>query len=111
MRRAMEVAIGRAREFHVGWCVARDITHAGAIRHYVEIAAEASLIGLAMTASGPMMAYQGRKGEVVSTNPTAHAVQAAARTTLILELAHSVASLRPIHSDHPAGPQLPEEWG
>src|SRR3546814_1162795 len=48
MRRAMEVAIGRAREFHVGWCVARDITHAGAIRQYVEIAAEAGMIGLAM---------------------------------------------------------------
>src|SRR3546814_11520083 len=56
------------------WCVARDITHAGAIRQYVEIAAEAGMIGLAMTASGPMMAYQGSKGAVVSTNPIAIAV-------------------------------------
>src|SRR3546814_17063227 len=68
------------------WCVARDITHAGAIRQYVEIAAEAGMIGLAMTASGPMMAYQGSKGAVVSTNPIAIAVPAAGGQTLILDL-------------------------
>ena len=31
MSRAMEEALDRAREVHIGWCAARNITHAGAI--------------------------------------------------------------------------------
>src|SRR5262249_49118444 len=34
MAMAMEEAIARAREVHVGWCAARNITHAGAVGYF-----------------------------------------------------------------------------
>jgi LDH2 family malate/lactate/ureidoglycolate dehydrogenase len=49
----------RAREAHIGWCAARNITHAGAVGYFALQAANAGMIGMVMSASGPMMAYHG----------------------------------------------------
>src|SRR5258708_27128290 len=61
MSRAMAEAIGRAREVHVGWCGARNITHAGAIGYFALQAAQAGMAGIVMCASGPLMAYHGAR--------------------------------------------------
>lgn len=111
MSMAMDVAIRRAKDVHVGWSVVRDITHAGMIRQYVEMAADAGMIGLAMTASGPLMAYHGSKGPVVSTNPLAIGVPAKGRPHLILDIATSVASLGKIFAAVKAGKAIPGDWG
>src|SRR5262245_58605585 len=79
MMRAMDEAIGRAREVHVGWCAARNITHAGAVGYYALQAALAGMAGIVMTASGPMMAYHGARAPGVSTNPLAIAIPAKKR--------------------------------
>jgi len=42
MAMAMEEAIARAREVHVGWCAARNITHAGAVGYFALQAASIS---------------------------------------------------------------------
>jgi len=57
MAKAMDEAIARAREVHVGWCAARNITHAGAVGYFALQAANAGMAGIVMSASGPMMAY------------------------------------------------------
>src|SRR5262249_28785809 len=57
MAMAMDEAIARAREAHVGWCAARNITHAGAVGYFALQAANAGMAGIVMSASGPMMAY------------------------------------------------------
>jgi len=57
MARAMEEAIARAREVHVGWCAACNITHAGAVGYFALQAANTGMAGIVMSASGPMMAY------------------------------------------------------
>jgi ureidoglycolate dehydrogenase (NAD+) len=59
MATAMAEAIARAREAHIGWCAARNITHAGAVGYFALQAANAGMIGMVMSASGPMMAYHG----------------------------------------------------
>ena len=56
MTMAMAEAIARAREAHVGWCAARNITHAGAVGYFALQAASAGMAGIVMSASGPMMA-------------------------------------------------------
>src|SRR5215813_1679712 len=69
MAMAMEEAIARAREVHVGWCAARNITHAGAIGYFALQAANTGMAGIVMSASGPMMAYHGANvamGKVMS---------------------------------------------
>jgi len=57
MAMAMDEAIARAREVHVGWCAARNITHAGAVGYFALQAANVGMAGIVMSASGPMMAY------------------------------------------------------
>ena len=74
MSRAMEEAIARAAEVHIGWCVARNITHSGAIGYYAQIAAKAGMAGMVMIASRPMMNYHGAAKAALSTNPLAIAV-------------------------------------
>jgi ureidoglycolate dehydrogenase (NAD+) len=59
MAMAMDEAIARAREVHVGWCAARNITHAGAVGYFALQAANVGMAGIVMSASGPMMAYHG----------------------------------------------------
>ena len=87
MRRAIDQAIVQARAVHVGWCVARSITHAGAVGHFALRAAAEGMVGVVMTASIPLMAYHGSRGSVVSTNPIAIAVPAAHRQPLLLDMA------------------------
>nr|WP_305123193.1 Ldh family oxidoreductase [Roseomonas sp. GC11] len=111
MARAMEIAIARAREVHVGWCVARDITHAGAVGQYVLQAAEAGMVGLVMTASGPLMAYHGSQGPVVSTNPIAIGIPARDRPPLVLDMATATVALGKIQQARQSGRPVPEGWG
>src|SRR5215469_18453766 len=61
MARAMDEAIARARQVHVGWCAAKNITHAGAVGYFALQAANAGMAGIVMSASGPMMAYHVRR--------------------------------------------------
>src|SRR5260370_17990384 len=71
MSRAMDEAIARAREVHIGWCAARNITHAGAVGYFALQAANAGMAGIAMSASGPMMGPHGPKVSGGSTKPPA----------------------------------------
>ena len=48
MAMAMAEAMARAREVHVGWCAARNITHAGAVGYFALQAANAGMAGMVM---------------------------------------------------------------
>ena len=74
MTMAMAEAMDCARKVHVGMCAARHITHTGAIGYFALQAAEAGFVGIATSASGPMMAYPGTRVAAVSSNPIAFAV-------------------------------------
>jgi len=89
MAMAMDEAIARAREIHVGWCAARNITHAGAVGYFALQAANAGMAGIVMSASGPMMAYHGAKVAGVSSNPLAIAFPAGNRPPLLLDMSTS----------------------
>src|SRR5262249_21993603 len=86
MTRAMREAIDRAREVHVGWCGARNITHSGAIGYFALQAAQAGMAGIVMSASGPMMAYPGARIAGVSSNPLAIAVPAKNRAPYLIDM-------------------------
>lgn len=111
MQRAMAEAIERARQVHVGWCVARDITHAGAVGHFALQAAEQGMAGLVMTASIPLMAWPGSKGAVVSTNPIAIAMPAAGRAPLLIDLATAAVANGKVLAAKETGATVPPGWG
>ena len=111
MNRAMDEAIAIARRLHLGWVVARDITHAGAVGHFALRAAEQGMAGLVMSASGPLMAWPGSAGAVVSTNPLAIAIPASGRAPLLLDMSTAAVALGKVMAAKDAGRAIPEGWG
>ena len=111
MSRAMEEALDRAREVHIGWCAARNITHAGAIGYFALQAARAGMAGIVMSASGPMMAYHGAKVSGVSSNPLAIAFPAKSRPPLLLDMSTSNVAMGKTTSARDAGRDIPLGWG
>jgi ureidoglycolate dehydrogenase (NAD+) len=111
MAMAMDEAIARAREVHVGWCAAKNITHAGAVGYFALQAANAGMAGIVMSASGPMMAYHGAKVAGVSSNPLAIAFPAANRRPLLLDMSTSNVAMGKVMSARDAGRDIPLGWG
>jgi len=106
---AMDTAIDLASQFNIGWCSARNITHAGAVGYFALRAAERGCIGIVMTASGPLMAYHGAKVSGLSTNP----ISIAAPSTglpLLLDMSTSTVALGKIMHAKDAGLSIPPEW-
>jgi ureidoglycolate dehydrogenase (NAD+) len=110
MSRAMQEAIACARTVHVGWCAARNITHAGAIGYFARQAAEAGMAGIVMAASGPMMAYHGARVSGVSTNPLAIAVPGKTRSFL-LDMSTSTVAMGKVLDARDKGAAIPAGWG
>jgi ureidoglycolate dehydrogenase (NAD+) len=111
MARAMAEAIACAREVHIGWCAARNITHAGAIGYFALQAAEAGMAGIVMTASGPMMAYHGARVAGVSTNPVALAFPAGNGPPFLVDMSTSTVAMGKVLGARDAGRQVPLDWG
>jgi ureidoglycolate dehydrogenase (NAD+) len=111
MTMAMTEAVARAREVHIGWCVARNITHAGAVGYIALQAANAGMAGIVMSASGPMMAYHGAKVSGVSTNPLALAFPAKNHRPFVLDMSTSTVAMGKIMSARDAGQSIPLGWG
>jgi LDH2 family malate/lactate/ureidoglycolate dehydrogenase len=111
MARAMDEAIARARDVHVGWCAAKNITHAGAVGYFALQAARAGMAGIVMTASGPLMAYHGARVAGVSTNPIAIAVPGKKRRPLVLDMSTSTVSNGKVMAARDRGEPVPVGWG
>lgn len=110
MSRAMNEAIERAAEVHIGWCIARNVTHSGAIGYYGQIAAKAGMAGMVMMASRPMMAYHGSRVAALSTNPLAIAVPGGAHPPLVVDMASSAVSMGKVLEARDAGEAIPDGW-
>ncbi|WP_299938459.1 Ldh family oxidoreductase [uncultured Pelagimonas sp.] len=109
MVQAMDAAIDIASRLNIGWCSARNITHAGAIGYFALRAAERGYIGIVMTASGPLMAYHGAKVSGLSTNPIS--ISAPSQDwPLLLDMSTSTVALGKIMQAKDAGTSIPEGW-
>jgi ureidoglycolate dehydrogenase (NAD+) len=111
MARAMDEAIARARDVHVGWCAAKNITHAGAVGYFALQAARAGMAGIVMTASGPLMAYHGARVAGVSTNPIAIAVPGRTRAPFVVDMSTSTVSNGKVLAARDRGEPVPIGWG
>ncbi|MHA3791820.1 Ldh family oxidoreductase [Sphingomonas sp. YL-JM2C] len=112
MNRAVGEAATLAARFGIGWCAVRDTSHAGAIGYFVQQLAERGLVGLAMTASKPLMSYFGAKGEALSTNPLAIGVPVPdGGRPVILDMSMAAVALGKIMAAKDAGRPIPIGWG
>ena len=92
MMRAAELAIGKARDAGIGLALARSTTHTAALGYYTQHGARAGMAMLAISASGPNMAYHGARAAGVSTAPLSIAVPGE-EEPLALDMGSGVVSL------------------
>jgi ureidoglycolate dehydrogenase (NAD+) len=112
MTMAMDRAVALSRQHAIGWCSARNITHAGAVGYFAEKAAAQDCIGIVMTASRPLMTYHGSATEALSTNPLAIAApNPKGGHPIILDMSTSAAALGKIMAAKEAGRPIPVGWG
>ena len=105
MRQAMDIASIQG----LGWCSVKNITHAGAVGFYAVQASMQRMLGIVMSASGPLMAYHGARVSGVSTNPISIAVPKSG-DPILLDMSTSTVALGKIMHARDAGQPIPEGW-
>jgi ureidoglycolate dehydrogenase (NAD+) len=112
MLRAAEKSIALASTNGLGWCSAKNITHAGAVGYYAHLVSRAGMIGIVMTASKPLMIYFGSSAEGVSTNPLAIAAPTEnPDRPILLDMSTAAVALGKIMAAKDAGKAIPNGWG
>ncbi|GGM23763.1 MULTISPECIES: Ldh family oxidoreductase [Micromonospora] len=108
---AMALAVGKAREFGIGAVSVRRAFHFGAAGRYARAAAQAGLIGVAMSNTRPLMPAPGGGHPVVGNNPVALGLPAGVDgEPVVLDIALSEVALGRIRLAESAGGQIPTGW-
>ncbi len=110
MNAAVERAAAGAARLGLGWCAVRNTSHAGAIEYFTSALAAKGLVGIAFTASKPLMSYFGAKGEVLSTNPLSIAFPRKEAEPIVLDMSTAAVALGKIFAAKDAGQSIPEGW-
>src|SRR3954453_709605 len=109
---AAEKAAALAALSGIGWCSARNITHAGAVGYFAHQVSRAGLIGIVMTASKPLMIYAGSRAEGVFTNPLAIAAPTGnPERPILLDMSTAAVALGKIMAARDAGKSIRSGWG
>ena len=107
MVRAVELAVPKARSAGIGMVVVRSTTHTAANGYYTQMAARGGMACIAVSASGPNMAYHGARSAGVSTAPLSIAVPGEGGP-LALDMASGMISLGKLMQARRSGEQLGE---
>jgi uncharacterized oxidoreductase len=106
---AIEIALAGG----IGAVTVRNCCHTGRIGTYTELAAEAGLVGIAMTnasGAGQLVAPLGGAARRLSTNPISIAAPSGGEFPLLLDMATSVAPEGKVRAAYQAGRPTPEGW-
>jgi ureidoglycolate dehydrogenase (NAD+) len=108
---AMDHAIEMARTNGVGMVTVMNSSHCGALSYFVQKAADANLIGVAMSHTDKIVVPFGGKESFLGTNPIAYGVPAKTKKPLILDMATSNVALGKILQAREEGKEIPQGWG
>jgi len=109
--RAVEEAIGLARDNGVGWVGTRHGNHAGAAAVYAAMPVEHDMIGLYFAVGNANhLPPWGGVDMLLSTNPIAIAVPALDEPPLVLDMATTVAAYGKVKVAAQQGKTMPEGW-
>ena len=110
-KRAMKMAIGKAKAVGVGAVAVRNSNHFGAAGAYALMAAQAGLIGLSTTNAGSRAIVPTRASEpAFGTNPIAFAAPAGENPPFLADMATSTVAVGKVKLAYYAGKALPEGW-
>ncbi|MEY9780167.1 Ldh family oxidoreductase [Sinorhizobium fredii] len=112
MAMTADKAVELAEKFGIGLCSIVRTSHAGAIGYFTERVARAGMVGIAMTASKPLMVYHGSRVEGVSTNPISIAAPSRnAARPIVLDMSTAAVALGKVMAAKDAGRSIPPDWG
>ena len=107
---AMNAAIEKARKTGIAYVGVRNSCHFGAAGYYVNLAAKAAMIGLAMANDTPSMVTPGARKPVLGTNPFSYAVPAGVEDPIFLDIASSAVAIGKIRIAKALGQKVPDTW-
>jgi ureidoglycolate dehydrogenase (NAD+) len=107
---AMNTAVAKAKTVGVAYVGVRNSCHFGAAGYYVNLAAKADMIGMAMANDTPSMAVPGSRSGVLGTNPFAYAVPAGEEDAIFLDIASSAVAGGKIRIAQAQGRKVPDNW-
>ena len=111
MRHAAETAIAKAKTAGVAWVGARWSNHAGPASLYASMPLAHDMIGLYLgVGSANHLPPWGGIDMLLSTNPIAVAVPAAAEAPVVLDMATTVAAYGKVKTKAQRGELMPEGW-
>lgn len=108
---AIEKAIQMAKENGIGMVTVMNSSHCGALSYFVQKAAEANLIGIAMSHTDKIVVPFGGKNSFLGTNPIAYGIPAKKHKPFILDMATSTVALGKVLQHKEEGKSIPEGWG
>jgi LDH2 family malate/lactate/ureidoglycolate dehydrogenase len=109
-KRAMEMAIDKARRAGIAAVTARNVTHTGMIGFYTMMAARAGMIGLAMNNGPAILPPFGGKTPTMATNPFSVAFPAASEQPIVLDMATSIVAGGKLRLAAKKGLPIPGGW-
>ena len=107
---AMDLAIGKAHLVGVGAVALRNSRHCGAMGFYARRAADAGLLGIAMTNASPWVVPTFAKRKMLGTNPIAIGAPAWHGPPFLLDIATSTVAMGKVESALRLGRKLPYGW-
>ena len=108
---AMEQAVEDAKTYGIAMAGVTNSNHFGASAVFSKLAADAGMIGIAMTNVMPLIAAPGSKGAVVGTNPISVAIPTYNDFPFTLDMSISVVAGGKLHLAVAKGEPIPLGWG
>ena len=109
-RRAMEIAIEKAKKYGTATVTVKNSRHCGALAYYTQMAADAGCIGFASTTAGRLMAPWGGVDKIIALNPLSWAAPTDKPWALDLDMATSVVAGSKLGMAVERGEKIPHGW-
>ena len=112
-RRAMELAIRKAREIKISSVGAYNLYHLGRLADYTRMAAEQELVGIMTANTGgasPLVAPFGGRAGRLGTNPISIAFPTGGSVPFVLDMTTSVVTEGKVRARRQRGERTPEGW-
>jgi LDH2 family malate/lactate/ureidoglycolate dehydrogenase len=111
VQRAMEISIGKAKEFGIGSCLVRNTNNIGILSFYTLLAAEQKMVGIVMSNAAAAMSPWGGSEAFFGTNPLSICVPGEAGTPpVVLDMSSTVVARGKIRRAARLKESIPEGW-
>lgn len=109
-KKAMQLAIDKAKQFGMGMVAVRNSTHYGIAGYYVMMAAEQGMIGITGTNARPSIAPTFGIENMLGTNPLVFGMPTDEDFPFVLDCATSITQRGKIEVYEREGKELPKGW-